>query len=134
MCLCGCEKGQTLFERIQSRLQHVHHSGWSMSGHTHSPPDHNHSIAVPDIEGTLKNLCDEIENEQKLVEEELLKMKGHIRRLVNYLMDQDGIVGREKFRELINDEARNLLLEAKDEIIKLRAQAGFLSEDDMKLK
>jgi hypothetical protein len=112
-----------------------------MSGHTHSPPDNNHSIAVPDIEGTLKNLCDEIENEQKLVEEELLKMKGHIRRmkghirrLVNYLMDQDGIVGREKFRELINDEARNLLLEAKDEIIKLRAQAGFLSEDDMKLK
>jgi len=131
MCLCGCEKGQTLFEKIQSHV-HVHSSGWSISGHTHG---HNHSVEASfDPQGAIEALCREVEDEHILIKEELLKMKGHMRQLVNYLM-KDGLIGKQaNLKEFINEEAKDLLVEARDEIKKLRAEAGFLSESDMKLK
>ncbi len=66
------------------------------------------------------------------MEEELLMMKGHITQLTKYIVDKD--VDDEFLRKHVNEEAVLLLAEARDEIKKLRSQAGFLSDDDMQLK
>ena len=130
MCLCGCEKGgQTLFERIHNHThRHTH-----MTYQTGNNDGHNHSVqAVIDPRESLRIVCEEIEEDQRLVGEELLKMKGHITQLTKYLVDQD--VKGELIKKYVDEETVNLLTEARDEIKKLRSQAGFLSEDDMKLK
>ena len=120
---------QNLFQKVQERVNNGHRH---MTYQTGNNDGHNHSVqavqAVTDPQESLLILCE-------LVEEELSNMKGHITQLTKYLLDQDGLVDKKViFKELVNDETKNLLIEARDEIIKLRSQADFLSEDDMKLK
>jgi hypothetical protein len=120
MCLCGCEKKQTLFERIQNHNnRHVHYLT------TGNNDGHNHSVqaVAEDTNEKFEALCE-------VMEEELLMMKGHIKQLTKYLIDPSST----SLKSYVNDEAVLLLREAKDEIIKLRAESGFLSEDDMQLK
>jgi hypothetical protein len=120
MCLlCGCEK---LFNKVQQRVVGGHrHMVMTTGNHD----DHNHSYqsVAEDTNEKFEALCE-------VMEEELLMMKGHIKQLTKYLIDPSST----SLKSYVNDEAVLLLREAKDEIIKLRAESGFLSEDDMQLK
>ena len=95
---------------------HVHQftmDGRSVHGMTSA------SQAVPDIDSVMESVCE-------VMEEELLKMRGHIVKLQKYIIERDGI---DAFDSLYpNDD------EGKEEIRRVRLKSqGFLSEDDMKI-